>query len=1162
MTSRARTPAKPTKTSKPATSRGTGKPPKAKPAKKQAAKKQATKKTAGSKKTAAKKTAAKKQATKKTAAKKQATKKSATKKASLKKPAANKLSARKGPFLDLGALAGASAAHITAAFEAAPWDSFDPPRDLPALRDLLRDLESREGVGAAHRRASAGLRPHARLVHGLVHNVAVSAIALSHDGRYLATGSWCGDDYERGGVLQIWEVEAGRCVNVLDRIPGGVGWPDYARQIQWSPDDTRVGAGFNTNVVGVFEPFGADIEPVSALDVTQGWSRPPSWCWSPDGQAIAIACWKWGTPPKIPVVIARPLRRRVDDDDVAGMKPAIPDDLDAELNDDTPLQPMTDPLWCADGVIRGHNTHGQVFAVDTATGAIVWHGKAHAPLIFSPDGRYFADSPAGLAIYDGLTGLPTTMLPMIVGARDYVWAPGSGSPRRLAMIVEADNDFDASPGTHILDDGELLVSLDDVPRASRWDEPDFRGLAFSRDGQRLLILDEEGRLAAFALAQGAARRLWECALEGVSGVLWAAGDVVIAVGAELVVFLDGATGDTRARHVLRPEPTETSPLELDGTDLGARMVPSPLLAVDSDGDRRWALVFPDGPLVCPDDARAQLDDLVTLAVARRFAWPLRWTEVPVYPDLAAAARDPSTPLPKAVRARLTRSPRAAEPKAEAWPPATGGTFGDLLAAHCGWLGELSQGWAYHVAEQRTYVARIHARLGEAAAARACVVAIDDHGYLLAAAAAIAVELAAVGAIDSARELAALACREAVPVLADGLDTCMAPASLAAALAVLGDPAADARFAEAEANLFPETNAFEHVGHLATLLAGLGRDDHALAVILKGPWDGRDIRENYFVGALAAMTARGRFDLIERFFDHYFAQDPWSADKVLDATVGVLLARGDFARALAWLPRFERCSTDALERRAIHGLWDSNQRTDAWARVEPGLPSITWLPFAAAIDPARVAAEVEARLARAMRDDLRPGHLIALAEAATRTGAGARALALPFTAAVDRLALATGVLQAGPSPALRDAAVALATEPLTQIRADDRAHLIDLGVAAHRAGATDLASAAFARARSFAVGREVRWVVSEIVRAASEVGALGEAHAALLRMPRSARVHESRPLITGCALHGEFAAAIRLLEHLPNANLNDRGNISLAAIAAAARARLPGLGEPY
>ena len=120
--------------------------------------------------------------------------------------------------------------------------------------------EAAKGVTAAHLAATARLRPHALLGHAHGHDVEVEWSDLSPDGRFLATGSWVGDDYARGGVLQIWDVRAGRCVNLL-RIRGGVGWPDYAGCIQWRPDSKRVGLAFDTNGVGSFDPFGRSGEP-------------------------------------------------------------------------------------------------------------------------------------------------------------------------------------------------------------------------------------------------------------------------------------------------------------------------------------------------------------------------------------------------------------------------------------------------------------------------------------------------------------------------------------------------------------------------------------------------------------------------------------------------------------------------------------------------------------------------------------------------------------------------------------------------------------------------------------------------------------------------------------------------------------------------------------
>lgn len=93
--------------------------------------------------------------------------------------------------------------------EALPWGEFEADRDLPPLREALYAHEAKHGITEAHRAATARVRPLATLQHGHGHDVDVEWSALSPDGRFLATGSWTGDDYDLGGVLQIWDVRAG-----------------------------------------------------------------------------------------------------------------------------------------------------------------------------------------------------------------------------------------------------------------------------------------------------------------------------------------------------------------------------------------------------------------------------------------------------------------------------------------------------------------------------------------------------------------------------------------------------------------------------------------------------------------------------------------------------------------------------------------------------------------------------------------------------------------------------------------------------------------------------------------------------------------------------------------------------------------------------------------
>jgi BRCA1 C Terminus (BRCT) domain len=160
--------------------------------------------------------------------------------------------------------------------------------DLSALRARLLEVERDQGITEEHRAATREVRAMdgVRLRHPYGHRTELDAFALSPCGRYLATGSWVGDDYDAGGTLQIWELAAGRCVNVLDRIDGGVGWPDHERTIQWSADGRRVGLAYSTNMVGVFDPFSPLTygQPVAECSVTDGASRPPAWVLAPDGR--------------------------------------------------------------------------------------------------------------------------------------------------------------------------------------------------------------------------------------------------------------------------------------------------------------------------------------------------------------------------------------------------------------------------------------------------------------------------------------------------------------------------------------------------------------------------------------------------------------------------------------------------------------------------------------------------------------------------------------------------------------------------------------------------------------------------------------------------------------------------------------------------------------
>jgi WD40 repeat protein len=121
--------------------------------------------------------------------------------------------------------------------------------DSEKLIALLERFEQEKGITELHHFCSEQLKNKGalKLTHRFGHITDMVAFGLSKDGNYLATGSWVGENYDEGGELMIWDVRTGRCVNNLDNVNGGVGWPEYPNCIQWSNDGKQLGLVINTN---------------------------------------------------------------------------------------------------------------------------------------------------------------------------------------------------------------------------------------------------------------------------------------------------------------------------------------------------------------------------------------------------------------------------------------------------------------------------------------------------------------------------------------------------------------------------------------------------------------------------------------------------------------------------------------------------------------------------------------------------------------------------------------------------------------------------------------------------------------------------------------------------------------------------------------------------
>ena len=165
-----------------------------------------------------------------------------------------------------------------------------PLHKIPDLRDLLLELEARNGITGDHFRITAELcQNEFKLMHFYAIRNEITNSALSPDQKYAAFGSWVGDDYDEGGEFMLLETATGKCVNAVQRFNGGFGWPDYYNGFQFSPDGKWLAFTHNTNSVGIAKVFNSDFRKVDFdFNVTDGWSRPPQFRWKADSKSVCI----------------------------------------------------------------------------------------------------------------------------------------------------------------------------------------------------------------------------------------------------------------------------------------------------------------------------------------------------------------------------------------------------------------------------------------------------------------------------------------------------------------------------------------------------------------------------------------------------------------------------------------------------------------------------------------------------------------------------------------------------------------------------------------------------------------------------------------------------------------------------------------------------------
>lgn len=532
--------------------------------------------------------------------------------------------------------------------EEADWSAFEPERDLPALRTLLSGVEERHGITDAHRLATDRLRERGA---GLRHPYTMSGgdfqdYALSPCGRYLATGRGLREsEYDGTGPLQVWEMATGRVVNGVD-VQYGVGWHGYRDTVQWSADGTRVALAFCTNNVGVWDPFGARINPYGSADVTDGHDAAATFALAPDGRRAYISM---GSEHELMGCVAALDAGKVFYNDYrhhnAGPEPdmltePLPEEAKERLkNDEFAFRRVR---WSRDGKrLLGYNGPWAA-AVDVPGGRMRWLVLTVGPVEWSPDDRRAAALTSGraprLTVLDADTGQPVGD-PVDQAEGTLHWGM-RGNEARLAVVVESGGGVDVydESGRH-----RYHLPIATTERIGQYfHDGQQRPWAWERAGEFGACLTADGRVEVWSLGDEPARAASIETPEKTEAVLWGAGAVLALIGARTLRFVDAFTGAVLGDFVFgRHFDRERSPLDDDYATLHGMYSSDAFPLADSS----WCAIVnpaigPAAALVIADaDHLDSLDAVLAWTVDRRFSWPVRWGHLDlVTSDAAAAAR--------------------------------------------------------------------------------------------------------------------------------------------------------------------------------------------------------------------------------------------------------------------------------------------------------------------------------------------------------------------------------------------------------------------------------------------------------------------------------------------------------------------------------------------
>ncbi len=354
------------------------------------------------------------------------------------------------------------------------------------------------------------------------------SFALSRDGATLATGS---EDDERSVVL--WDVRTGESRRSID-VEGGVGIADsLARGLAFSADGRLLGFNYDTSSVGAVVVATGRL--VLEASTGTGQDSAPSWVFADDGSEVLVA----GASAACP--------------DAMGVLFAVAPPHETRCVTGRVGESIVSAVAVRDG--RAHVVSVRaLLSRDVAAGALMATELEGAPLldgIPSPSHRFVAighPSPRNDAVFlyevDSQRRIHASVVPFLTGfsfarADETRWAAVSAEPGRRGGVVLLRGGAQTGRISGPLEPHDLQFA-DGLP------------FAFSPDGARTVVLRPGGRLER-------AGEVW-ARVPGARGLAWPLLGVVIALGPDVLVFLDADSGEVlRTYRRARIEGTTAAP---------------------------------------------------------------------------------------------------------------------------------------------------------------------------------------------------------------------------------------------------------------------------------------------------------------------------------------------------------------------------------------------------------------------------------------------------------------------------------------------------------------------------------------------------------------------------------------------------------------------------